>query len=356
MFLMRTGASWIMRNMGKIISRKDVAARIAEQTGVSCEEAEKVLRALGPVLSEALAEGKEIRFPRLARFLVKERGGDGVQAPTREVVAQVSTLFREHVLGPTAARVMALLEAKTDADLIEILERLHADGACKLTLIPGPSLPDGTPVNEFLLLGEHLSQAEYRFLAHEIKLDPEQTRTSVMRVVPEGTDPYAVDTLTVIPDEILEKPIDSDTVESFLRAAFGAGAQANEYLQQLAIRVPSKEGMTEAVMEVLDRLGGLTPLGDRRASELVPALREAVEGAMQVGNRLDPSKYVDITVLVDDEKIAVVIKDEGPAPKTREEWPGAREGSGIASMIMKRGADEVEYLPPGNRVMLTKYY
>ncbi|MHC4601299.1 MAG: ATP-binding protein, partial [Planctomycetota bacterium] len=151
--------------------------------------------------------------------------------------------------------------------------------------------------------------------------------------------------------------VERETAESVLRGELAPpGEGEKEYLQQLAIRIPSREAMTEAAMEVIDRLGSLTPLGDKRQAELMPAVREAVDCAIRDGNAWDPFKYVDITFLVDDEKIAVVVKDEGPAPQERGEWAEARGGSGIASMIMKKGADDVEYLPPGNRVMLTKYY
>jgi anti-sigma regulatory factor (Ser/Thr protein kinase) len=297
-----------------------------------------------------------VRFPRLARFLIREKEAG---APGSEIVAQISTLFREAVLGPGVPRIRAVLDPEKDGLVLGILKKMADEGLLKLTHVRSPSeidVSEKDPGFETLVLGEHVTQAEVRFLEHEIKLDPDKTRISILRIVPEGSDPYAVDTLTIIPDEILEKPLDPGEAEGLLRSAFQEGAQSTEYLQELAIRVPSKEGMTEAVMEILDRLGGLTPLGGQRASELIPALREAVEGAIQVGNRMDPEKYVDITVLVDDEKIAVVVKDEGPAPEQRQDWAAAREGSGIASMIMKRGADEVEYLPPGNRVMLTKYY
>jgi anti-sigma regulatory factor (Ser/Thr protein kinase) len=244
--------------------------------------------------------------------------------------------------------------------MLAVLERLENEGLCRITRAANldaleKALKDGD--FDVIVVGEQVSTAEYRYLAHEIKLHPDRTRTVILRVVPRDADPYTVDTLTIIPDEILEWPMDADELEPLIRAQFGqAREDAEEYLQQLAIRIPSKEGMTEAVMEVLDRLGGLTPLGDRRASELIPAVREAVESAILVGNESDPGKFVDITILVDDEKIAVVVKDEGPTPQEKGEWAVAREGSGIASMIMKKGADDVEYLPPGNRVMLTKYY
>jgi anti-sigma regulatory factor (Ser/Thr protein kinase) len=345
--------------MADIISRKDIAQKIHEETGVDREDAERVLRSLGPVLADALAKGREVRFPRLARFLVRGRESADPGAGGRDVVAQVSKLFREKVLGPSVSRVLTLLPAES-AEVFGVLERLEGDGLCRLTRVADlDGLEKAMKGGDFdvVVVGEQVSTPEYRYLAHEIKLHPDRTRTVLLRIVPRDADPYTVDTLTIIPDEIIEWPMDADELEPLIRAQFSqAREDAEEYLQQLAIRIPSKEGMTEAVMEVLDRLGGLTPLGDRRAAELIPAVREAVESAIHVGNEGDAGKFVDVTILVDDEKIAVVVKDEGATPLSRDEWASARERSGMASMIMKKGADDVEYLPPGNRVMLTKYY
>lgn len=210
---------------------------------------------------------------------------------------------------------------------------------------------------DVLLLGEGVTAAEYRYLTHEIKLHPDNARISIVMMSPEGKDPYAVDTLTLIPDEVIETPADPGVVEGTLRELIdGIAAGGDEYLQQMAIRAPSSGGMCETVMEVVDRLGAMTPLGDRRQAEFMPAIREAVENAVRIGNAEDPSKFVDLTFLVDDEKVSVVIKDEGPEVSSRGESSESLEETALASMIMKKGADEVEILPPGNRVMLTKYY
>ncbi|MHC5038503.1 MAG: ATP-binding protein [Planctomycetota bacterium] len=354
--------------MADIISRRDIAGKIAEVTGLPKEEVEQVLRVLGPSIAEALADGREVRFPRLVRFLVREKPRDAAvplplmatPAQQMDVVAQVSTLFREQVLGPVVPRVIALLLPETGAELAGILEKLGGEGLCEAKVVETLSALEAAlkeKPSEFLILGEQISAAEYRYMAHEIKMHPDRVRTIIIRIAAKDSDPYAVDTLTLIPDEVIEQPMDREAVEALLREALRPpDEEKTEYLHQLAIRIPSNDGMTEAAMEVLDRLGSLTPVGDRRLAELMPAVREAVEAAIRVGNESDPTKYVDITFLVDDEKIAVVVKDEGPVPQEKREWAGAREGSGIASMIMKKGADEVEYLPPGNRVMLTKYY
>lgn len=341
--------------MSDIISRRDLAAAVADLTGLPLETAERVLKALGPSIAAALAQGKEVRLPRLARFLVRDRGEE-----EKEVLAQISTLFREEVLGPRTTRLLSVLDPVRDPEMHILLAALSAEGLCEsfeLHSVEDSDRPWLRREFDVILLGEHVTTEEYRALSQEVKLDPDRTGTRILRVVPAGADPFAVDALTFIPDEVFEKPFDPDGLEAALRGELTSTREdRSDYLQQVAVRLPSREGITDEITEILDRLCALTPLGDRRAAELVPAVREAVENAIRVGNQGDPTRYVDLTCLVDDEKVAVVVKDEGPVPEERRDWASARGGSGIASMIMKRGADEVEFLPPGNRVMLTKYY
>jgi len=52
-------------------------------------------------------------------------------------------------------------------------------------------------------------------------------------------------------------------------------------------------------------------LDEEIKNNLSLSLSEAASNAMVHGNKLDPKKYVDIKITVSDDKIKVVIKDEG---------------------------------------------
>ncbi len=52
-------------------------------------------------------------------------------------------------------------------------------------------------------------------------------------------------------------------------------------------------------------------LDDEIRSNLSLSISEAASNAMVHGNKLDPKKYVDITITVNDNKIELIIKDEG---------------------------------------------
>ena len=61
------------------------------------------------------------------------------------------------------------------------------------------------------------------------------------------------------------------------------------------------------ITEVADEFN----LDDEIKNNLSLSLSEAASNAMVHGNKLDPKKYVDIKITVSDDKIEVVIKDEG---------------------------------------------
>ena len=78
------------------------------------------------------------------------------------------------------------------------------------------------------------------------------------------------------------------------------------------------------------------------------SLSEAASNAMVHGNKLDPKKYVDIKITVSDDKIKVVIKDEGngfdpssvPDPTAPE---NLLKDSGRGIHIMKTFLENMRY-------------
>lgn len=61
------------------------------------------------------------------------------------------------------------------------------------------------------------------------------------------------------------------------------------------------------VTDVADEL----KLDDDIKNSLVLSVSEATSNAIVHGNKLDPKKYITIKVMVEDDKVIVIIKDEG---------------------------------------------
>jgi len=90
------------------------------------------------------------------------------------------------------------------------------------------------------------------------------------------------------------------------------------------------------------------------------ALEEALANAIKHGNRYDQSKFVTVTIEIDDRKTVIAVADEGegfdprivPDPTVDEnlEKPGGR---GI--MLMRAYMDDVAYNERGNEVRMVKH-
>ena len=89
------------------------------------------------------------------------------------------------------------------------------------------------------------------------------------------------------------------------------------------------------------------------------ALEEAIVNAIKHGNGMDPSKEVRIDCSFDDDRVTIVIEDEGPGfdvtsvpDPTSEENLDKPGGRGI--MLMRSFMSRVEYNDSGNRLLLEK--
>ena len=88
------------------------------------------------------------------------------------------------------------------------------------------------------------------------------------------------------------------------------------------------------------------------------SVTEAVNNAIQHGNRSNPDKKIDISFLSNDKKVTFVIKDEGPGfdyntlpdPTALE---NIEKDSGRGIFLMHRLADKVDFHEGGKTVELS---
>jgi serine/threonine-protein kinase RsbW len=129
--------------------------------------------------------------------------------------------------------------------------------------------------------------------------------------------------------------------------------------EEFEVRIPSETTAGQAVQErIINRLEALEfPARDVFGVRL--SLEEALVNAIKHGNGMDPDKQVRVRCCINEELVHIEIEDEGPG-FTPEEVPDptAEEnlerpcGRGI--MLMKAFLSKVEYVPPGNLVILEK--
>jgi serine/threonine-protein kinase RsbW len=132
------------------------------------------------------------------------------------------------------------------------------------------------------------------------------------------------------------------------------------WIDEFEVRIPSSttEGqkVQERIIKRLEEIG----FPSRGIFGVRLALEEALVNAIKHGNGLDPNKEVTVECQISQEKVRVVIEDQGagfrledvPDPTEDEnlEKPGGR---GI--MLMRAFLSVVEYNERGNRVVLEKH-
>ena len=112
------------------------------------------------------------------------------------------------------------------------------------------------------------------------------------------------------------------------------------------------------VESTVDNLTSELGISQDNYGKILVAAMEAVNNAIQHGNKADPGKYVDIEMLLEGRNVIVIITDEGkgfdprkvPDP-TRPENIEEINGRGV--FLMSRLADSIEYNDKGNSVKMT---
>lgn len=128
-------------------------------------------------------------------------------------------------------------------------------------------------------------------------------------------------------------------------------------IQSLKIKSAS-ENITE-VEQLIDLVCEELKVNESNYGNILVAITEAVNNAMQHGNKGDKNKFIDITCNpVSNDKIEFVIKDEGtgfdynslPDPTAPE---NIEKESGRGIFLMKNLADEISFDDNGRAVKLT---
>jgi serine/threonine-protein kinase RsbW len=122
--------------------------------------------------------------------------------------------------------------------------------------------------------------------------------------------------------------------------------------------VPTDLEVVEEAVDLVARhclASGIPPRAAR--FRLRVALCEALSNAIVYGNRMDPAKRVDVTVVVTDTTVSVQVRDEGdgfdpdgipdPTSPDRLEMP---EGRGL--FLIRQLVDEVRFNERGNSICM----
>ena len=121
------------------------------------------------------------------------------------------------------------------------------------------------------------------------------------------------------------------------------------------IRIPSITDNLRLVENMVDEISGQNNFDSEIYGKVLVSTVEAVNNSIIHGNKSNPDKFVDVIFTVDENKLTISIKDEGPGfdyehvpDPTSPENLEKINGRGV--FLMSRLSDEVSFFENGSRV------
>jgi DNA-binding response OmpR family regulator len=273
---------------------------------------------------------------------------------------------------------LRVLIVEDDPDTANLLaEVLHSDHRFATTHFPqGKGVVAWVQNNQpdLILLDLMLPDIDGYAICQELKLD---RKTNLIPVIMITAHSQAADRergLAVGANHYLTKPF---TLEQ-LRHAISLVLTWRDERQRLGtegeihFRLLSDSRYLEELNQLLSSLFLYTPLSETQIKQLCIAVREMGTNAIEWGHRKQLDRVVTVTYHIDNEKVTIQVRDEGPGFNPKDlphaahgddplahlqvrETLGLREGG--FGILMSHGlVDRLQYNAQGNEVSLVKYF
>lgn len=132
---------------------------------------------------------------------------------------------------------------------------------------------------------------------------------------------------------------------------------AEEMIREQKISFPSVADNIGLVEKLINEICAAYGISEDHYGNILVAVTEAVNNAMQHGNKLDPGKKVNLSFLANDSSLMFEVTDQGPGfdylnlpDPTNPENLEKPHGRGV--FLMRHLADKVEFSDNGRSVQL----
>ena len=227
---------------------------------------------------------------------------------------------------------------------------------------------------DLIILDLMLPDANGYDLCQELKVDRDTNLIPIIMLTARCQPADRVRGLSVGANAYLTKPV---TEEQVRHAVAGALGWRDETLRrgtegEIHFRLLSDTRYLEELNQLLASLFLFTPLSEAQIKQLCIAVREMGTNAIEWGHRKQTDRVVTVTYHIDNEKVTIHVRDEGPgfdpndlphaahgddplAHLAVREALGMREG-GFGILMSGGLVDRMEYNTRGNEVSLVKYF
>lgn len=130
---------------------------------------------------------------------------------------------------------------------------------------------------------------------------------------------------------------------------------------ELNVTLPTRlKGITDFLAQAVDAISPL-PFSQEEVFKIKLALEEALSNAIRHGNKLNPDLSVRVSLMADEEKLVMEVRDEGdgfdaarvPDPTF---GPNKEKPSGRGIFLMRSLMDTAEYEEGGCVIRMTKFF
>jgi DNA-binding response OmpR family regulator len=269
-----------------------------------------------------------------------------------------------------------IIEDDPDAGelLSALLEERSWKGIIATTGQEGLKLAKDIPLDA-IFLDVMLPDTDGYRVCEQLKIDRETNPIPVVMLTALSAYDHQIAGLRVGADFFVPKPYSSKQLDDVLKEIEDYHEKALREKMHFRVRfdLASRVANLHAVNELFGLLLRHSTLTDKQAAQLRTAMLEVGSNAIEWGNKHDETKTVKITAEVREDRIEIVVEDQGegfnptqlPHAADGKEDPvshlevremlGLREG-GFGIQIVRGMVDDVRYNERGNRVTLVKYF
>ncbi|OHB75165.1 MAG: hypothetical protein A2Z34_01835 [Planctomycetes bacterium RBG_16_59_8] len=373
----------------------DVPKRLAERLGQRMEKTNEVLSSFAQIVREDLAGGKRVRLDGVGTFevaaerpkVMEDILGNKTLKPLSPTMALIldesfasSIAPRKAALLPAEELKEEVLAAKFPTILIVapefdffvgIIEYHFQKGGWRVeksqSIVDAIMKIDAGKTHA-IILDETLK--EQQKLCRTVKTRRETNKIPIVMICPENAAPESGNGFVIHTDTRLNQPFDvKQLIKVVEREIIRAFESERRFQQRVVCTLPSDNSQVEGAIELAQKLFETSGLSEEGQIALSAAFREAVGNAIRHGNGHDARKKVEVECVLDDQKISLAIRDEGPGfdhpkfvrtGKTEDAVAAAREvyahgkRGGLGILLMLKCCDRVDYNQKGNVIILTK--
>ncbi len=341
----------------------------AEKTGLTKRKVREVIDAVFEKTAETLSQGGRVEVRGFASFSVVERKprvmrnprtGKPLMVPmTRRVKVKIAQALRKRVAEQSLATGAGILIAgSTDPWADAIRDGLAGIGYELFTGLTIDDALQGTRFRPqdmaFVMVGTSMDDATYDAIARRFKLSAATSMLAVILGRENPDDLLRSKDVLILPDGTFASA--KGAVELVQTEAERWREEKHYFGRQVTVRSPSDADSVEALKKTVEDFYKDALPDETETYKTLSALGEAIDNAAHYGNSDSSEVHVTVTIMLNDERIAIDVKDEGTGFDFDQvaETSAADAGASIGMKMMRECTDEIRFSEEGTRVTLVK--